>query len=173
MLGSRKNSEHRGGITACCSLRNTPLGHFVEHVARAQRWQRGSRGRGRGCRNSGAASWRSCCCNFWRRQGEAAGGWRPWEEALCWKNSGRHGWEQGLGLHAACAHGGCCCAVERRVGRREEGGVGWGKKRALLLGAMGEGAELPACCTPCIAGRGRRHGWSRGTRAHGEEELGY
>jgi hypothetical protein len=60
MLGLRKNSEHRGGITACCSLRNTPLGHFVEHVARAQRWQRGSRGRGRGCRNSGAASWRSC-----------------------------------------------------------------------------------------------------------------
>jgi hypothetical protein len=60
MLGLRKNSEHRGGITACCSLRNTPLGHFVEHVARAQRWQRGNRGRGRGCRNSGAAPWRSC-----------------------------------------------------------------------------------------------------------------
>ena len=28
-------------------------------------------------------------------KGKLQGGWRPWEEALCWKNSGRHGWEQG------------------------------------------------------------------------------
>jgi hypothetical protein len=72
---------------------------------------------------------------------------RPWRVLLC---SRKKSWAQG--------------GRGSRLGK---------KKRALLLGAMGEGAELPACCTPCIAGRGRRHGWSRGTRAHGEEELGY
>jgi hypothetical protein len=27
-------------------------------------------------------------------KGKLQGGWRPWEEALCWKKSGRHGWEK-------------------------------------------------------------------------------
>jgi hypothetical protein len=37
MLGLRKNSKPPAGITACCSLLNTPLGQIAEYVACVQR----------------------------------------------------------------------------------------------------------------------------------------
>jgi hypothetical protein len=41
--GVAQHNKYSGGITAHCSLRSTPPRHLVEHLARAQCWQRGSK----------------------------------------------------------------------------------------------------------------------------------
>jgi hypothetical protein len=98
-LGGRRAPAHRGRLLAMDD---------GELVAAAVLWGREE--------EQGRASGIRCCAHAW-----------AWGRETLRRASAR-GRRKGLSIHAARAHGGCCCAVERRVGRREEGGAGWEKK---------------------------------------------
>jgi hypothetical protein len=162
MLGLRKNSEHRGGITACCSLRNTPLGHFVEHVARAQRWQRGSRGRGRGCRNSGAASWRSCAA---RGVGHMAR--RSWAQGRIGHGKSSLGkGDDAVGIPGRRGQGagrpGRRTRARRGLAAMAAGGQGESRGTGVLPGSSAMAAPLGVGQGNCIPAGSGRHSWELG-----------
>jgi hypothetical protein len=106
----------------------------------------------------------------------------------------RHGGSLGLlsfgpaSLHRESWRHGCCpsrgtgapvicCSVRAGAWEWESRGAAWGR-RALLLGGHGAGKWRSANGTSTVGrsaagllavdSRGRRHGWSRGTHAHGE-----